>query len=173
MTATPAQIEILTAALAVVRGVPTRDIIRPAAPWEAPCEAMVKDGLLSCYTQPGGGRHYKVTGAGVRAACPGAKAATYLTGEDVTVFVSDSGRYRMRWDGPGKGRFVQGAVYRVSPKAVKCKEATGPCHGEGKPFLLDARGVGRCPDCGEGFLPSLQRNRETPPHEIKAPPEKQ
>lgn len=119
----PTQIEILTAALAVVRGVPTRDIIRPAAPWEAPCETMVKDGLLSCYTQPGGGRYYKVTGAGVRAACPGAKAATYLTGEDVTVFVSDSGRYRMRWDGPNKGRFSQGNVYKVSAHAVRFKEA--------------------------------------------------
>ena len=72
----------------------------------------------------GGGRFYRVTGAGVRAVCPDARAAVYLTGEDVTVFTSDTGRHRMRWDGPDKGRFAQGGVYRVSAHAVKFKEAT-------------------------------------------------
>jgi hypothetical protein len=28
----------------------------------------------------------------------------------------------MRWDGPDKGRFQQGMVYRVSAQAVKFKE---------------------------------------------------
>lgn len=38
------------------------------------------------------------------------------------------------------------------------------CNGTGKPFGVDEHGVGRCPDCGLGFLPSLQRNGTTPPH---------
>lgn len=45
-------------------------------------------------------------------------------GDDVTAFPTPGGRFKMRWDGPGKGRFVQGKVYRVSDAAVKIKEAT-------------------------------------------------
>jgi hypothetical protein len=68
---------------------------------------------------------YRVTGAGVRALFPDARAAVYLpTGDDVTVFPTPGGRHKMRWDDPGKGRFAQGKVYRVSDAAVKIKEAT-------------------------------------------------
>lgn len=120
----PAQNEILRQALAVVRGVPTRDHYN--ADWrdDPDCEAMADAGLMLRCQTTAGARFYKVTGAGVRAACPDARAAVYLTGEEVTVFTSDTGRHRMRWDGPDKGRFQQGVVYRVSANAVRLKEAT-------------------------------------------------
>ncbi len=124
MTLAPAQIEILRQALGIVRGIPTRDHYN--ADWfnDPDCEAMADAGLMLRCQTTAGGRFYKVTGAGVRAVCPDARAAVYLTGEDVTVFTSDTGRHRMRWDGPDKGRFVQGGVYKVSAHAVKFKEAT-------------------------------------------------
>ena len=121
MTLTPAQNEILRQALALRSGVPTRDDETFGHAEE--CEPMAAAGLMS-YRQGTSGRFYRVTGAGVRATCPDARAAVYLTGEDVTVFTSDTGRHRMRWDGPDKGRFAQGGVYRVSAHAVKFKEAT-------------------------------------------------
>ena len=124
MTRPASQTDVLLTALAVAHGVPTRNFIQPAAPWEHACETLVADGLMVSCEAPGGGRFYRVTGAGVRAVCPDARAAVYLTGEDVTVFTSDTGRHRMRWDGPDKGRFAQGGVYRVSAHAVKFKEAT-------------------------------------------------
>lgn len=124
MTLAPAQNEILRQALGIVRGLPTRDHYN--ADWrdEPDCEAMADAGLMLRCQTTAGGRFYKVTGEGVCAVCPDARAAVYLTGEDVTVFTSDTGRHRMRWDGPDKGRFAQGKVYRVSDAAVKIKEAT-------------------------------------------------
>jgi hypothetical protein len=122
VTLTPAQIEILRQALAIVRGIPTRDHYNADWSGDPDCEAMADAGLtLRCETTAGA-RFYKVTGAGVRAICPDARAAVYLTGEDVTVFTTRNGGYRMRWDAPDKGRFAQGMVYRVSAQAVKFKE---------------------------------------------------
>lgn len=122
MTLTHAQIEILRQALAVVRGVPTRDHYNADWSGDPDCEAMADAGLMLRCQTTAGARFYKITGAGVRAVCPDAKAAVYLTGEDVTVFQTPRDTYRMRWDGPDKGRFAQGVVYRVSAQAVKFKE---------------------------------------------------
>ncbi len=126
MTLTPAQIEILRQALALRMGIPTRnDFANKYGNDDPDCEAMVAGGLMSRCEALGGGVFYTVTGAGVREVCPDAKAAVYLpTGDDVAVFPTPGGRFKMRWDGPGKGRFVQGKVYRVSDAAVRVKEAT-------------------------------------------------
>ncbi len=124
MTLTLTQEVALLRALGIVRGVPTRDHYN--ADWrdDPDCEAMADAGLMLRCQTTAGARFYKVSGAGVRAVCPDARAAVYLTGEDVTVFTSDTGRHRMRWDGPNKGRFSQGNVYKVSAHAVRFKEAT-------------------------------------------------
>jgi hypothetical protein len=122
VTLTHAQIEILRQALAVVRGVPTRDHYNADWRGDPDCEAMTDAGLMLRCQTTAGARFYKVTGAGVRAICHDAKAAVYLTGEDVTVFTTRNGGYRMRWDAPDKGRFAQGMVYRVSAQAVRFKE---------------------------------------------------
>ncbi len=125
MTRPASQTDVLLAALALAHGVPTRNYIQPAAPWEHACEMLAAEGLMVRRQSLGGAVFYTVTGAGVREVCPDAKAAVYLpTGDDVTVFAKSSGRWRMRWDGPDKGRFQQGVVYRVSDAAVRVKEAT-------------------------------------------------
>jgi hypothetical protein len=123
VTLTPAQSSILRAALSLRSGVPTRNqYVAPGRNEDPDCDAAVAAGLMLRCESLGGGTFYKVTGAGVRAVCPDARAAVYLTGEDVTVFTTRNGGYRMRWDAPDKGRFAQGMVYRVSAQAVRFKE---------------------------------------------------
>jgi hypothetical protein len=81
------------------------------------CESMVKDGLMTCCEALGGGVFYRATVAGLRAVW-GRPAIYEMTGDEVTARETEK-RIHIYWQGPPKGRFRTGEIYRVSKSTVR------------------------------------------------------